>query len=145
MIEVKFKKEHASFELPEMKTEGAACYDLAYCGDANIILRPGVVTIIPLGFSVEFPKSYEMQLRPRSGLALKQGVAVINSPATIDSDYRDEVAVLLIKLTPGSLELKPGDRVCQMLISKLEDVTFTISEKLSESGRGKSGFGSTGV
>ena len=110
----------------------------------DITIAPNARTLVPTGLAVAVPEGYEMQLRPRSGLALKHGITLPNTPATIDSDYRGELQVILMNLGNQDFVVKRGDRIAQMLIQKVEPVEFVEVEELPESGRGQGGFGSTG-
>jgi dUTP pyrophosphatase len=103
------------------------------------------VVVIPLGVKVEIPEGYELQIRPRSGLAFKHGITIPNSPGTIDSGFRGELMVKLLKTEAGKLEINPGDRVCQAILNKVPKANFVKVDKVSESSRGEDGFGSSGV
>ena len=131
--------------LPEYKTDGAAGADLCAYVDAEIRLRPMERRLIPTGVFVELPSGYELQVRPRSGLALKCGVTVLNTPGTVDSDYRGELQVLLINLGSEDFVIKNGDRIAQAVITEVSRASFTVTNSLSATERGSSGYGSTGV
>lgn len=131
--------------LPEYKTDGAAGADLCAYIDAEIKLRPMERRLIPTGVFVELPFGYELQVRPRSGLALKYGVTVLNTPGTVDSDYRGELQVLLINLGGEDFVVKNGDRIAQAIITEVSRASFTMAHSLSATERGSSGYGSTGV
>ncbi|MBA2291913.1 MAG: dUTP diphosphatase [Gemmatimonadales bacterium] len=128
--------------LPARATAGAAAMDVVAAADVTI--PPMGRMLVPTGFAVAVPDGYEMQLRPRSGLALKHGITLPNTPATIDSDYRGELQVILMNLGTDDFVVKRGDRIAQMLIQKVESVEFVEVTELPESGRGTGGFGSTG-
>lgn len=132
------------FDLPHYATEGAAGMDVR----ANLLeaveLAPLERRLIPTGLFVEIPKGYEMQVRPRSGLAFKHGITVLNSPGTIDADYRGEVGVLLVNLSNTAFTIEPGERIAQLVVAKHETVAWENSAQLSETDRGAGGFGSTG-
>ncbi len=128
--------------LPTRATPGSAGFDLASAVDAE--LAPGERRLIPTGFAVAIPTGYEIQIRPRSGLALKSGVTLPNTPATIDSDYRGELKVVVINLGSEPFQVTRGMRVAQMVISALPEAEFSLVSTLSPTGRGKGGFGSTG-
>ena len=130
---------------PEYATEGSAGADVFANIEKDIILSPGERVLIPLGFAMEIPKNYEAQIRPRSGLAIKGGVTVLNSPGTIDSDYRGEVKVILINLGDQPYTLQDKDRIAQLIVSPVEKGTFVIVDSTSSTGRGPGGFGSTGT
>lgn len=110
----------------------------------SVTLSPGVVTLIPTGLFLELPVGYEAQVRPRSGLALRHGLTVLNSPGTIDAGYRGEVGIIMINTGTQAYNVKRGERVAQMVIQKLPEVTLQLVEELSETDRGAGGFGSTG-
>jgi len=131
--------------LPKYQTDHSAGLDLCACIDRDIILMPGERVLVPTGVSIELPDGYEAQVRPRSGLAINHGVTVLNSPGTIDPDYRGEVKVILINLGKEPFVIKNGMRIAQMVISKFERVEVEVVEELSQTRRGEGGFGSTGV
>ena len=131
--------------LPEYKTDGAAGADLCAYINAEIRLRPMERRLIPTGIFVELPSGYELQVRPRSGLALKYGITVLNTPGTVDSDYRGELQVLLINLGSEDFVIKNGDRIAQAVITEVSRASFTVTNSLSATERGSSGYGSTGV
>jgi len=110
----------------------------------EVVLNPGQRTLIPTGLAIELPRDYEAQIRPRSGLALKDGVTVLNSPGTIDADYRGEIGVILINFGQNPFSIRRGARIAQLVVSAVERVAFTKSERLTGSERGAKGFGSTG-
>jgi dUTP pyrophosphatase len=136
----------ADLQLPTYQSEDAAGLDLvaASPADADIVLQPGGRALVPTGFAIELPKGYEAQVRPRSGLALKFGVTVLNSPGTIDADYRGEIGVILINHGSHPFEIKRGARIAQLVVSAVERVALMESGGLGESARGAGGFGSTG-
>ena len=131
--------------LPKYATEHSAGMDLYAYLDKPIILEPLQRALIPTGLFIELPEGYEAQIRPRSGLAIKHGITVLNTPGTIDSDYRGEIKVILINLSNEPFEIKNGDRICQMIISKYEKAELIEVEELSDTQRGSGGFGHTGV
>lgn len=131
--------------LPEYKSEGAAGADLFACLAEPITLHPMERCLIPTGVCVEFNSECEMQVRPRSGLALKHGITVLNTPGTVDSDYRGELKVLLINLGSNDFVINHGDRIAQIIISEVKRVNFLQTSSLSDTKRGSSGYGSTGV
>lgn len=130
--------------LPEYKTKGSAGMDLVAFLNDPVILKPQERTLIPTGLYLEIPFGYEVQVRPRSGLAYKNGITVANAPGTIDSDYRGELKVILINLSDEEFEIRDGDRIAQMIIARHEWVEWEQSEKLEETTRGSGGFGHTG-
>lgn len=130
--------------LPTYQTELSAGVDLVANLDTSITLQPLERYLIPTGLYIALPQGYEAQIRPRSGWAFKHGITVLNSPGTIDADYRGEIKVLLINLSNTPFTIHDGDRIAQMIISKHEKIQWKIVEKLDETARGEGGFGSTG-
>ena len=131
-------------DTPALATAGSAGVDIRANLNGKVILNPLERKLIPTGLKVEIPLGYEIQIRPRSGLAYKYGITVLNSPGTIDSDYRGEIGVLLINLSNEAYEIKNGERIAQMILAKHEVPNFIQLKKLSSSKRGEGGFGSTG-
>ncbi|MBX7100769.1 MAG: dUTP diphosphatase [Myxococcaceae bacterium] len=131
--------------LPRYQTAQSAGLDLHACLDVEVVLQPLERRLIPTGLSLEIPEGYEGQVRPRSGLSLKQGLTCLNSPGTIDSDYRGEVGVILINLSNVPATIRRGDRIAQLVIAQVSRVELVEVSSLSESSRGSGGFGSTGV
>ena len=134
-----------NLELPKYKTEGSAGMDLTACIDENIILKPLERKLIKTGIAIALPKNYEAQVRPRSGLALKNGISVLNTPGTIDADYRGEIGVILINLSNEDFVVEKGMRIAQLVISPVVQAELVEVEELDETLRGQGGFGSTGV
>ena len=130
--------------LPAYETASSAGMDLRAFVDADVVLKPFERKLIPTGLYIELPDSYEAQIRPRSGLAIKSGITVLNSPGTIDADYRGEIKVILINLSQDEFTIKSGDRICQMVIAKHEKAEFVEVNEISETERGAGGFGHTG-
>jgi dUTP pyrophosphatase len=131
-------------ELPHYATEHAAGLDLKADLQQPVTLRPLQREMIPTGLFMELPPGYEAQIRPRSGLAAKSGVTVLNSPGTVDADYRGEVKVILVNLSDKDFVVNDGERIAQMVVAKHEHIRWTLVTKLEESERGEGGFGSTG-
>lgn len=131
--------------LPVYETSGSAGMDLRAHLQEPVMLKPLQRALIPTGLYIELPDGYEAQVRPRSGLALKKGVTVLNSPGTIDSDYRGEIKVIMINLSNETTVINTGERIAQMIIAKYEKVTLKEVDELSETERGEGGFGHTGV
>ena len=131
--------------LPSYATEGAAGMDLRAAVHETVVIRPGERKLIPTGLSIAVPKGYEAQVRPRSGLALKQGVTMLNSPGTIDSDYRGEVGLITINHGEKPFEINRGDRLAQLLIAKVEKAEWELIDNLDETSRASGGFGHTGT
>jgi len=140
-VEIINKSKHP---LPSYATELSAGVDLHANLDASITLKPLERRLIPTGLYVALPLGTEAQIRPRSGLAFKEGITVLNSPGTIDADYRGEIRVLLVNLSDKNVLIHDGERIAQMIIAKYESVKFTEVENLSDTVRGAGGFGSTG-
>jgi len=131
--------------LPFYSTEHSAGMDLRAFLTEPIILQPMARALIPTGLFIEVPEGYEAQVRSRSGLAIKNGITVLNSPGTIDADYRGEVKVILINLSNEPFTIQNGDRIAQMVVAKYEKVVWNSVERLSETERGAGGFGSSGI
>ena len=130
---------------PSYSTDGSAGVDLPAYMDVTIDIPPLNRRLIPTGLSIQLPPGYEAQVRPRSGLALKQGLTVLNAPGTIDHDFRGEIGVILINLSNEVQSINPGDRIAQLVISKYEKANFQLTNSLDGTERGSGGFGSTGV
>lgn len=130
--------------LPHYETELSAGMDVKANTEEPIVLRPLSRAMVPTGLFVELPTGYEMQVRPRSGLAAKHGITVLNSPGTVDADYRGEIKVILVNLSDADFEIKPGERIAQLIVARHERVEWNVVEELSETCRGTGGFGSTG-
>lgn len=131
--------------LPEKASPGSSGLDLRACLEQPVTLQPGQRQLISTGLRLEIPVGYEAQVRPRSGLALKHGLTVLNSPGTIDADYRGEVGVVLIHHGHEPITLTRGERIAQLVFARVEDVTWDVVDDLEASERGRGGFGSTGV
>ena len=131
--------------LPQYATEQSAGLDLRANIDAPIVLRPLERRLIPTGLHIALPPGYEAQVRPRSGLALKHGITVLNAPGTIDADYRGEIGVVLINLSDQDFTVNDGERIAQMVIARHETAQFIEVEVLSETERGEGGYGHTGI
>ncbi|MFN8295532.1 MAG: dUTP diphosphatase [Chitinophagales bacterium] len=131
--------------LPEYETSGSAGVDLRAQLQEPVMLKPLQRALIPTGLYIELPEGYEAQVRPRSGLALKKGVTVLNSPGTIDSDYRGEIKVIMINLSNETTVINTGERIAQLIVAKFEKVQFKEVDELNETERGEGGFGHTGV
>ena len=144
-VTVKFQRHADDVVLPDYATPGAAGMDIAAHLDTAVTLAPFARSAIATGFSMQLPSGYEAQIRPRSGLALKHGVTVANAPGTIDSDYRGEVAVILINLSQQDFTITPGMRIAQMVIAPVTHCRFEDTLQLDMSDRGAGGFGSTGL
>lgn len=132
------------FDLPRYATPLSAGMDVRANIDEAVVLRPLERAMIPTGLSIELPEGYEMQIRPRSGLAAKHGITVLNSPGTIDADYRGEIRVILVNLSNEEFRIEAGERIAQMVVARHEQVEWELAEELAESERGAGGFGSTG-
>lgn len=131
--------------LPNYESLLSAGMDIRAHLENPIILKPSERVLVKTGLHIQLEKNYEAQVRPRSGLALKKGITVLNSPGTIDADYRGEIGVILINFSKENFNIESGDRVAQLVISKHETIQWTLSESLKDSDRGEKGFGSTGI
>jgi len=145
-IALTFLDHGRGLELPRQQSAGAAGVDLlaALGVSETLTIAPGKRALVPCGFSIALPHGYEAQVRPRSGLAAKFGVTVLNAPGTIDADYRGEIKVILINHGEQNFDIKRGDRIAQMVVAPVSVVVFSETETLDETERGSSGFGSTG-
>lgn len=130
---------------PSYSTKGSSGMDVYAHLEEELTVPPLSRVLVPTGFYIEIPEGYEIQVRPRSGLAIRNGITVLNTPGTIDSDYRGEVKIILINLSDTPFVIHDKDRIAQIVLSKVERMDFSIVSELSESGRGEGGFGSTGV
>ncbi len=144
MIEVAIINQSA-FELPAYATEGAAGLDIRANTTEPIVITPLERQLIPTGLFVAIPLGYEIQIRPRSGMAFKHGITVLNTPGTIDADYRGEIKVLLVNLSNTSFTIEPGERIAQMVLAKHEILSWKTTDVLPSTERGTGGFGSTGL
>jgi len=131
--------------LPKYSTKNSAGMDLRANIEENVILKPLERVLIPTGLFIEIPNGYEAQIRPRSGMAIKKGISILNSPGTIDSDYRGEIGIILINLSNNEVVIENGERICQMIIAKHETAILVEVNEINETSRGKGGFGSTGI
>ncbi len=143
MIAVSVQNE-SNFDLPTYATKASAGADLKAALDTPVVMEPLARKIIPTGLKIALPEGYEAQVRPRSGLAAKHGITVLNSPGTIDADYRGEVGVILVNLSNTSFTIQPGERIAQLVVAKFEQIDWLPTAELSSTERGEGGFGSTG-
>lgn len=143
-IPIKRLYEDKQVILPKLQTSMSAAADIHACIDTSIMLKSMERILIPTGFAIAVPKGFEAQIRPRSGLALKHGVTVLNAPGTIDADYRGEVGVILINLSQEDFTINPNDRIAQILICPLESWQWEETDELDKTQRSDGGFGSTG-
>ena len=144
MVKILVKKFDKNIKLPTYKTSGSSGMDLVAYIKNKIIIDPGKTVMIPTGIAVAIPRNYEIQIRPRSGLAAKKGISVLNTPGTVDSDYRGEIKIILINLSKKSFVVKSGDRVAQMILCPVAKGKLQEVKNLPKTVRGKGGFGSTG-
>ncbi|MEO8173501.1 MAG: dUTP diphosphatase [Sediminibacterium sp.] len=135
---------HSDNPLPHYATEGSSGMDMRAWLDTDVILQPMERALIPTGLFIELPEGYEVQVRPRSGLAIKQGLTCLNSPGTVDADYRGELKVILINLSKEPQTIRSGDRIAQMVLQKVEKINWQPTVVINETGRGAGGFGHTG-
>lgn len=140
-IKIINKSEHA---LPQYETAHAAGMDMRAFVESEITIKPLQRVLVPTGLHIELPVGYEAQIRPRSGLAYKHGISIVNSPGTIDADYRGEIKVLLVNLSDTDFVVNNGDRIAQMVIAKHETIAWEAVESLSDTARGAGGYGHTG-
>jgi dUTP pyrophosphatase len=131
--------------LPKYQTKQSAGVDLCAFLSSDLVLKPNDRRLIGTGLHITLPDGYEAQIRPRSGLAFKHGITIINSPGTIDADYRGEIKIALINHSNEDFVIKSGDRIAQMVISKYEQISFSLTESLDETERGEGGYGHTGI
>jgi len=141
-VEVKVKRLRPDVPLPRYMTELAAGMDL--CAAEEVVLEPGAWRLVPTGIALALPPGYEAQLRPRSGLALQEGIALLNAPGTVDADYRGEVRVILVNLGPRTVRIRPGERIAQMVIARAARARLVEVDELPPTGRAEGGFGHTG-
>lgn len=132
-------------ELPGYSTPSSAGMDVRASLERPMTLQPMQRALVPTGLRVQLPQGYEMQLRPRSGLALKHGITLLNTPGTIDADYRGEIGVIMVNLSAEPFVINDGDRICQMVVTRYSHVAWEPSETLDDTARGEGGFGHTGV
>ena len=144
MVKIFIKKLKTSVQLPSYKTNGASGMDLMAYIDKSIELKPGESCLIPTGLSFAFPEEYEIQIRPRSGLAAKNNISVLNTPGTIDSDFRGEIKVILFNHGKENFKINNNDRIAQMILTPVIKIDLEETSELPDSIRGVGGFGSTG-
>tara|TARA_B100001057_G_scaffold402783_1_gene414833 strand:+ start:34 stop:471 length:438 start_codon:yes stop_codon:yes gene_type:complete len=144
MVKVLIKKLNHAVQLPEYKTKGASGMDLAAFVKSSINIKPKTSSLVPTGISFAFSEDYEIQIRPRSGLAVKNNISILNTPGTIDSDYRGEVKVIIYNHGNKDFIINNGDRIAQIILAPVVKMELEEIDNLSETLRGKGGFGSTG-
>lgn len=144
-IKIKRLNQGNDLPLPAYESKGSSGMDIRADVKAPILLNPGEIKLIPTGFALSVPLGYEVQIRPRSGLALKHGVGLVNSPGTIDSDYRGEVGIIMTNWGPEPFAIKRGDRIAQMIISRVFQADLVETDDLDDTSRGQGGFGHTGI
>lgn len=144
-VTVKYLSHHKGLTKPKYQTPGSAGMDLMAANEQDIIIEPGKFALVPTGISLEIPPGFEAQVRPRSGLALNYGITVLNSPGTIDSDYRGEIKVILINLGAEKYIISRGMRIAQLVINQVTRITLVESEAITQTERNTGGFGHTGV
>ena len=143
MLKVKIQKINELAKLPKRMTEHAAGYDLYSCNKEDIIIKSGEVILIPTGIAISLPVGFEAQVRPRSGLAIKHQIGVLNSPGTIDADYRGEIKIILFNFGKIDFIITNHTRIAQMVVSRHESINFVLIDQLDETDRGSGGFGHT--
>ena len=144
MVKILVKKFDKNIKLPTYKTSESSGMDLVAYIENKITINPGKTAMIPTGIAVAIPKNFEIQIRPRSGLAAKKGISVLNTPGTVDADYRGEIKIILINLGEKKFVVNSGDRIAQMVVSPVIKAKLKETKKLPNTKRGKGGFGSTG-
>jgi dUTP pyrophosphatase len=145
-ISLKVKRlENFKGDLPSYQTELASGFDVRAQIDEIVVLQPGDRALVPTGLSFEIPPGFEIQARPRSGWAIKQGISVLNTPGTIDADYRGEVKIILVNMGGEPVEIKDQDRIAQLVLCPVYQADFQLVEELADTSRGAGGFGSTGI
>ena len=145
ILKIKKLANYQDLPLPKYETKGSAGMDLVACIDENIVIKQNEIKLIKTGIAIALEHGYEAQIRPRSGLALKNGISVLNTPGTIDSDYRGEICVILINHSANDFIVSRGMRIAQMVISQYQQANINVVEELDETQRSTGGFGSTGV
>ena len=145
MTKILIKRLSKKVIMPKYETDGSSGMDIAAFINENIEVKPGEKEIVPTGFSLSIPKGFEVQIRPRSGLSAKKGISVLNTPGTIDADYRGEIKVILINLGKEKFLIENGNRIAQMVVCPVTQVKMEEVDELSETSRGAGGFGSTGI
>jgi len=145
MTKIQIKKLSDSVSIPKYETSGSSGMDVAAHIENNIIINPGEKALVSTGFSVAIPRGYEIQIRPRSGLAAKKNITVLNTPGTIDADYRGEIKVILINLGKEKFVIENGERIAQMVVCPVVQANLEEVKELSNTERGSAGFGSTGT
>ena len=145
MIKIQIKKLSNSVLLPKYETPGSSGMDIAAHIEKNVVINPGEKALVSTGFSVAIPRGYEIQIRPRSGLAAKKNITVLNTPGTIDSDYRGEIKVILINFGKEKFIVEKGERIAQMVVCPVVQADLEETEELADTERGSDGFGSTGT
>lgn len=145
MTEILIKRLSKNLNIPKYETSGSSGMDLTADIEKTVSIGPGKTSIIPTGISVSIPENFEIQIRPRSGLAAKSQITVLNTPGTIDSDYRGEIKVILFNFSSENFIVNNGDRIAQMVCTPTIQIKFKEVDELSDSSRGEGGFGSTGV
>jgi|TARA_B110000971_G_scaffold76183_1_gene78234 dUTP pyrophosphatase len=145
MTKIQIKKLSKSVSIPKYETSGSSGMDIAAHIEKNITINPGEKTLVSTGFSIAIPRGYEVQIRPRSGLAAKKNITVLNTPGTIDADYRGEIKVILINLGKEKFVIENGERIAQMVVCPVVRADLEVVKELPETERGLGGFGSTGM
>ncbi len=145
VVHISRLKNSEGLPLPHYQTEHSAGVDLYAAVEGETVIERGAWKLVPTGVAVAIPEGYEGQVRPRSGLALKHGIGLLNSPGTIDADYRGEIGIILFNFSDKPFIIQRGDRIAQLVFARLEKARFVEAETLSETGRGAGGFGHTGV
>jgi dUTP pyrophosphatase len=144
-VQIKRLPHNKNMPLPGYMTEHSAGMDLCACLKEDLVIPAGEWKLVPTGLAIALPEGYEAQVRPRSGLALKQGISILNTPGTVDADYRGEIGVILMNHSKKDLVVRSGERIAQMIVNKIERITLEEVKDLPETERGAGGFGHTGI
>jgi dUTP pyrophosphatase len=145
LVKIRRLKNNEDIPLPSYASEGSSGLDLRASIKESVVLKPGEIKLIPTGIALSIPQGYEAQIRPRSGLAFHHGIGMVNSPGTIDSDYRGEIAIILINWGTKPFTILRGDRIAQMVISEVQRADFIVVDDLDKTDRGRGGFGHSGI
>ena len=145
VVKIRRLRRDETLHLPAYASVGASGMDIRACVPQPVVLKPGDIKRVPTGLAVSVPRGYEAQIRPRSGLALHHGIGMVNSPGTIDSDFRGEIGIILINWGAAPFTIRDGDRIAQMIISKVYRADFIEVDELDATPRGEGGFGHTGI
>jgi len=144
-VKIKILRPDLVKSIPEYMTPDSAGLDIRAAIEEDIIIKPGEFTLVPTGLAISIPSGYEVQVRPRSGLSIRHGIGLLNSPGTIDADYRGEIKIIMFNFGKENFIIKNGDRIAQLVLNKIEKIEFEIVDELDETHRNEGGFGHTGI